>query len=105
MLVVYMHAFAIGGRDMVIGFRLVGVKGVVVSSPDEAWRILSKTVENIDIAVVIMSEEFSEGIRDKIDDLRLNLDRPLIVEIPGESGARRETDIVEITSKAIGVSL
>lgn len=100
-----MHAFAIGNRDMVTGFRLIGVKGFAVSSSDEAWHVLSKTVENIDIAVIIIDEEFSEEIRDKIDELRLRLDRPLIVEVPGESGPRGETNILDITRKMVGVGL
>jgi vacuolar-type H+-ATPase subunit F/Vma7 len=88
-----MHAFVIGDRDVVTGFSLVGVKGVVVSSVDEAWRALSKAVESVDTAIIIISEEFSSKMKDKIDGLRLNPIAPLIVEIPENLGRSDAVDI------------
>jgi vacuolar-type H+-ATPase subunit F/Vma7 len=77
-----MHAFVIGDSDIVTAFSLVGIKGVVVSSVDEAWHALSRAVEGIDVAIIIISEEFSSRMRDKIDGLRLSRIAPLIVEVP-----------------------
>lgn len=100
-----MYAFVIGGHDMVTGFRLVGVKGVVVSSVEEARHALSRAVESADVAVIFVSEEFSTKMRDKIDKLRLSRIAPLIVEIPGTLGPSKATNLRDIIGKAVGVKI
>ena len=100
-----MHAIVIGDRDMVTGFQLVGIKGVEVLSVDEAKRALLKAVENIDIAIVIISEDFSTKLRATINELRLNRIAPLIVELPGRAGPSGRIDMSSIVEKAIGVKV
>jgi len=100
-----MYALVIGDCDMVTGFRLVGIKGVVVSTVDEARRTLSKAVESVDVALIIISEDFSTKMRDSIDNLRLNRIAPLIVEIPGRLGPSGAIDMSSIVRKAIGVKV
>jgi V/A-type H+/Na+-transporting ATPase subunit F len=95
-----MHAFIIGDLDIVTAFRLVGIKGAVVSSVDEAWHALSRAVENIDVAIIIISEEFSTKMRDKIDGLRLSRIAPLIVEIPGKLGRSEVVNMSDPLSDA-----
>ncbi|MCD6530646.1 V-type ATP synthase subunit F [Candidatus Bathyarchaeota archaeon] len=100
-----MQAFVIGDRDMVTGFQLVGVRGVEVSSVEEAWHVLSKAVENVEVGIIIISEEFSTKMRDKIDTLRLSRATPLIVEIPGRLGPSKAIDLSDLVRKAIGVEV
>jgi V/A-type H+-transporting ATPase subunit F len=100
-----MYALVIGDRDMVTSFRLVGVKGIVVSSVDEAWRALSKAVESVDVALIIISEEFSTKMRDNIDKLRSSRIAPLILEVPGRLGPSGAIDMSDIVRKAIGVKV
>lgn len=100
-----MHALVIGDCDMVAGFRLVGIKGVEVSTVDETLHTLFKAVENVDVALIIISEDFSTKIRDSIDKLRLNRIAPLIIEIPGRLGPSGTVDMSNIVRKAIGVNV
>jgi V/A-type H+-transporting ATPase subunit F len=100
-----MYALVIGDRDMVTSFRLVGVKGIVVYSVDETWHALSKAVEGVDVALIIISEEFSTKMRDKIDKLRLSRITPLILEVPGRLGPSGAIDMSDIVRKAIGVKV
>jgi V/A-type H+-transporting ATPase subunit F len=100
-----LHALVIGDYDMVTGFRLVGIRGVVVSTVDEARHTLSKTVEDIDVALVIISEDFSTKIRNTVDELRLNRIAPLIIELPGRLGPSGAIDLSTILRKAIGVKV
>ena len=100
-----MYALVIGDYDVVTGFQLVGIKGVVVSTIDEARHTLLKAVEDVDVALIIVSEDFSTKMRDIIDDLRLNRIAPLIVEIPGRSGPSGEIDMSNIVREAIGVKV
>jgi V/A-type H+-transporting ATPase subunit F len=100
-----LHVLVIGDYDMVTGFRLVGIKGVVVSTVDEARHTLSKTVEDIDVSLIIISEDFSTKIRNTVDELRLNRIAPLIIELPGRLGPSGAIDMSTILRKAIGVKV
>jgi vacuolar-type H+-ATPase subunit F/Vma7 len=90
---------------MVTGFQLVGIKGIEVSTVDEARRTLIKAVENFDASIVIVSEDFSTELRATIDELRLNRIAPLIVELPGRSGPSGAIDMSRIVGRAIGVKV
>jgi vacuolar-type H+-ATPase subunit F/Vma7 len=90
---------------MVTGFQLVGIKGIEVATADEARRTLIKVVENIDVAIVIISENFSTNLRETIDELRLNRIAPLIIELPSRSGPSGAIDMSSIVGKAIGVKV
>jgi vacuolar-type H+-ATPase subunit F/Vma7 len=100
-----MHAFVIGGCDMVTGFQLVGIKGVVVSTVDESQHALFRAVENVDVALILISEEFSTKMRDIIDKLRLDRIAPLIVELPGRFGPSGAIDMSNIMREAIGAKV
>ncbi|MEJ2241180.1 MAG: V-type ATP synthase subunit F [Candidatus Bathyarchaeota archaeon] len=100
-----MHAIAIGTNDMVAGFRLVGIRGIVASTVDEAKHALLKSMENIDVAIVIISETFSTRLRKTIDELRLNRIAPLIIELPGKPESSSTIDMSKIVGNAIGVKV
>jgi V/A-type H+-transporting ATPase subunit F len=76
----------IGDEETVRGFRLAGVDGDVVGRPREAAESLDGAVSDTEIGVVIITDVVAEGIRDRIEDLRLAATRPLVVEIPGPEG-------------------
>ena len=100
-----MLSFVIGDGDMITGFRLVGVEGVKATSVEEASKALSKVLERSDLAVVILSEEFStqSPIREAIDVVRRERRNPLIVEIPGSRGKPSGTKLSDLISKTLGV--
>ena len=54
-----MLGYVIGDADMVTGFRLVGIEGVEANTADEAEQALDKALARTDLAIIIISEEFS----------------------------------------------
>ena len=98
-----MLGFVIGDSLMVTGFRLVGVEGAEVTSVDQAREALSNVFKRSDIAIVILSEEFSSQMQDEIENMRSNRITPLIVEVPGSSGTEDKNKISELLSKTLGV--
>lgn len=102
-----MLGFVIGDNDMITGFRLVGIEGTEASSPDEAGQALNKALERSDLAIIIISEEYSTQpqLHETIDKVRRERRNPLIVEVPGSRGKPSETRMADIISKTLGVRL
>ncbi len=102
-----MLGFVIGDSDMTTGFRLVGVEGTEITSLAEASQALNKALGRSDLAIIIISEEFSTEpkIHETIDEVRRERRTPLIVEIPGSKGRPRETRMSDFISKTLGVKL
>ncbi len=76
----------IADEDTVRGFRLAGVAGQVVSTPAQAAAAVEQAAAQADCGIVILTESVAAGIRQQVDAIRLERERPLIVEIPGPEG-------------------
>ena len=102
-----MLGFVIGDNDMVTGFRLVGVEGTEATSVDEAWEALDKALTRNDLAIVIISEEFSAQppLHEAIDRVRRERISPLIVEVPGSRGKPSEIRMSDLISKTLGIRM
>ncbi len=102
-----MLGFVIGNNDMVAGFRLVGVEGTEVGSASEAQEALENVVGRNDIAIVIVSEEFSilPKLREAIDKVRFERVVPMIIELPAIGGKPSKISVSDIVSKTLGVSI
>ena len=102
-----MLGFVIGDNDMVTGFRLVGVEGTEANSIEEAREALEKALTRNDLAIVIISEEFSSQpqLREAIDKVRRERISPLIVEVPGSRGKPSEIRMSDLISKTLGVRM
>jgi V/A-type H+/Na+-transporting ATPase subunit F len=101
-----MNFFCIGDYDTVAGFRLAGISGQVVTSPERAVAVLEKMSANADIGIVIITEKLAEEIREKIETMRQSRERPLIVEIPDSSGplAGRKS-LRDFVEEAVGMRI
>ena len=100
-----MLGFVIGDSNMVTGFRLVGLKGVEVTSVDEAKENLQKTLMRSDIALIIMSQQFSGQMQDDIARVRASRVTPIILELPGAVGPSIEIKLSELVSKTLGIAV
>ncbi len=102
-----MLGFVIGDNDMVTGFRLVGVEGLAVTSPEEAKQALKNALNRGDVAIIVMSQAFSSepSLREEINTARQERSAPLILEIQGRRGPSLETSISDLVSKVIGVKV
>jgi len=100
-----MLGFVIGDYDMITGFRLVGISGTEVASVEEARQALSQALKRKDVAVIMLSEEFSTQMHMEIDKARSESVTPLILEIPGSKGSSSETRMSDLISKTLGVKI
>jgi vacuolar-type H+-ATPase subunit F/Vma7 len=102
-----MFSHVIGDGDMITGFKLVGVEGTEVSSPGEAQHALNNALSRKDIAIILVSEEFSfqPSLREQIDKVRQERVTPMILEIPGSRGQSSRIELSDIISKILGIKI
>jgi vacuolar-type H+-ATPase subunit F/Vma7 len=102
-----MLGFVIGDSEMVTGFMLVGVLGTEVTSVNEAQEALEKALARNDLALVLVSEEFSTHpqMQKTIDAVRRERISPLIVEVPASSGKLSKVSMSDLVSKTLGVRM
>ncbi len=102
-----MLSYVIGDSNMVTGFRLVGVEGAEVASVDEAGQALNNALSRKDLAVIIISEEFSTQpqLYKTIEKARIERKELLIVQVPGSKGKPSETRMSDLISRTLGVKI
>ena len=76
-----MKFYCIGDEDAVRGFRLAGVDGRAVSGAAEAAEALETAAARAECGVVIITRSAAGLIRARVDEIKLERTRPLIVEI------------------------
>lgn len=92
--------------DTMVGMRLAGIDGVLVHKDMEVRKALSDAMEMEDVAVILMTERLVKLCPELVYDLKLNRQRPLIVEIPDRHGNGRAKDsITKYVRDAIGVKI
>ena len=101
-----MAFYCIADEDTVRGFRLAGVPGRAVTTPQEAAAALAHAAARPEVSIVILTDIVAADIRQDVDRIRLELDRPLIVEIPGPEGPMpgRKT-LRQLVQEAVGIRL
>ena len=89
-----------------MGMRLAGVEGVVVHEKSEVMEALKTAVADKSIAVILMTKKLTELCPAEIYDMKLNIKKPLIVEIPDRHGDSHISDtITGYVNEAIGIKL
>lgn len=92
--------------DTQVGMRLAGIHGVVVHELEEVNKALDEAIAMEDVAVVLITERLLKLCPDRIYDLKLKAQRPLIVEIPDRHGNGRTKDsISRYVRDAIGIKI
>lgn len=102
-----MKAYLISDNiDTLVGMRLAGIDGVVVHSREEMRREIQNAAHNNEVGIILITEKLAMEDKEKIGGLKLEMDVPLIVEIPDRHGTLREKDrITRYIREAIGVKI
>jgi V/A-type H+-transporting ATPase subunit F len=96
----------IGDADTVLGFRLAGVDGDIVQTPDEIRVCLERALGRKDLGILIMPERIAQSVRPQVDQHVTRSAFPLIIEIPDIAGPMEGRKTVkEMIRAAVGVSL
>jgi len=99
----------IAERELVVAFSLIGVKGFIATSREEALlhfnSLTSGTPSSmLDVKILIISEQISEYLHDEVTQWQLKGEYPLIVEIPCLQGKMEgKKTLQDSIREAVGV--
>jgi len=101
-----MKYFIIGDEDAVLGFGMVGVRGKIVRSGEEARRAFEQALDDNTIGIIIITERIADSIRHIVDKYIFSERFPLLVEIPDREGPKEgRPGIRDMVNAAIGIKL
>ena len=101
-----MKVIVIGHPKAVQGFALVGVHGQVAASIDEINNALDEALASKDVGIILVTEDVSSIIKERMDQLMLRSTVPLVVEIPGPEGIDPDRpSLRDVIQRAIGVKI
>ncbi|MFP4349639.1 MAG: V-type ATP synthase subunit F [Thermodesulfobacteriota bacterium] len=100
-----MSIFVIGDRDTVLGFRLVGAHGIPVKDKETASAELEKALQNEALQLLLITREWSDALRERIDRLKMDRLQPIVMEIPGKSVEPPERSLTQLVRRAIGINI
>lgn len=101
-----MNLHCIADEDTVRGFLLAGVSGQAVASAAEAALALETAMAQGDCAIIILTEQVADGIREQVDAFRAESQQPLIVEIPGPDGPLPgRKSLRQLAQEAVGIRI
>ena len=101
-----MHMHVIGGQDLVLGFKLAGVRGDVVRTPEEIVAAIESAGADPNVAVILVSKAVAMHAKAQIAHLRVRQGYPIVLEIaePGESAKDPEA-LMRFVGDSIGLTL
>ena len=96
---------AIGGADLVLGLSLLGIEAVRADTEAEARRALEHAMRAPGTSLILIDEARAAELRDVLEASMQASGRPLVVEVPGASGARLAESLNERLQRALGFTL
>jgi V/A-type H+-transporting ATPase subunit F len=97
--------YVIGDEHAVYGFRLLGVGGTAVDSPEELQQELERALAHSDLKIVLVTRDLACTMRSDIDRLKAAVTTPLIVEIPASRAASTPLPLRRLIQQALGLRL
>ena len=110
-----MEYFVIAEREIILGFKLVGVDGTVALNREEALSAFRRVTglggaESVPVderpKILILTEDVSAMIEDEVLSWQKGSQYPLIVEIPGIHGhLEGKKSLTDAIREAVGISV
>lgn len=98
-----MKIVAIGGRPFVSGLQLAGVDGIDVSTSREALIKIKQLMDNSDIGLIIISDDFEKEIKNEITEIRLKQAVPIIYAVPAPGHKQEKVQYRELVKQMLRI--
>lgn len=90
-----MKSFLISDNvDTMLGLRIAGIDGIVLHSKDEIEYLLDKLLEDKEIGIILLTEKAASVVPEKVTQIKLAKELPLIIEIPDRHGKSKDKDAI-----------
>jgi vacuolar-type H+-ATPase subunit F/Vma7 len=99
-----MKVFFIGDPLLVNGYKSSGVEVVPVSSGQELLKSLETILKTSNLGIVLVDHDYSSQVKDKIEQIKMKLVVPVIVEVPGRKTSA-DIDLKSTISRIMGVKM
>jgi V/A-type H+-transporting ATPase subunit F len=100
-----LRTMVIGNENCVLGYSLLGIAGRVANTPEEMDKALSAVLATANIGILLISSEVAALSRARVDRLKVNSIRPLVVEIPGQDASKGLRSLKDLVQAAVGISI
>lgn len=105
-LVSEMKISLIGDEFTVMGYRLAGIRGVVVTNKEEAADALREATQDPDVGIVLITQRIASEIQPLVDEAKLKMATPVVLEIPDRHGPiEGRESALDIVQRLIGIKV
>ena len=98
-----MRIVTVGSRVFVTSFQLAGVQGTIVESSEKALVEITKLMNDTSIGLILVSDDISKNISNKLTELRSKKSTPLVFELPSSGSQKGEVDYRLLLKQILGV--
>ena len=89
-----MRIVTVGNKVFVTSFQLAGVQRTIIESLENALAEITKPMNDSSVGLVLVSDDISKTIGNKLTKLRSKKSTPLVFKLP-VSGSRRGKGTIE----------
>ena len=101
-----MKIFVIGDETTVLGYKLAGIPGVMVSNQEEAADALKAAIQDSDMGIILITQRLAAGIQSLVDEAKLKMATPVVLEIPDRDGpVEGRESALAIVQRLIGIKV
>ena len=97
-----MKSVTVGSRSFVTSFQLAGVAGIISETPEKALEEITKLTDDSDVGLVLVSDDISTPINDKLTELRSEKST-LVFALPAVGSQKTDVDYRVMLKKILGV--
>ena len=97
-----MKIITVGSKEFVTSFQFVEVQGKIVDSPEKAFDEIKQLMANPSIGLILVSDDMSNQITDKLTILRTEKPIPLVFSLPAQ-GSKKGIDYKMMLEKILGL--
>ena len=98
----FVKIVTVGSKTFVTSFQLAGVQGKVVDSPEKAYDEIKQLTLDPSVGLILVSDDMSNQITDKLTSLRTAKSTPLVFSLPSQGGGK-SVDYRVMLKKILGV--
>jgi vacuolar-type H+-ATPase subunit F/Vma7 len=98
-----LRVVAVGGRAFVNSLRLAGAGGVVAETAEEAARSINRLVQDPEVGLIIVSDEYGEDFSRRLNEIRSRITMPIIYQMPAPGSRLGRVDYRAMLRQVLGI--